>query len=118
MTCPSVGDARIRVDRCPTTYFSGRCSYLDRQGDTGDEAGAGCGKATARRRRSRRRGANCRWAGWPSFGHAELALTIMLDDLGRFDCSVADGVDADSEPSSPLLALAGLVGLGRPSQQV
>ena len=50
--------------------------------------------------------------------HAELALTIMLDDLGRFDCSVADGVDADSEPSSPLLALARLVGLGRPSQQL
>lgn len=29
---PSAGNVRIRVDRCPTTYFSGRCSYLDGQG--------------------------------------------------------------------------------------
>jgi len=39
---PSVGDARIRVDRCPTNLFSRRCSYLDGQGDTGEEAGARC----------------------------------------------------------------------------
>jgi hypothetical protein len=45
---PSAGNVRIRVDRCPTTYFSGRCSYLDGRGDTGEEAGAGCCKATAR----------------------------------------------------------------------
>jgi hypothetical protein len=43
---PSAGDARIRVDRCPTTYFRGRHSYLDRQGATGEEAGAGCCKAS------------------------------------------------------------------------
>lgn len=115
--------------------FDGLEEYVDaavvpRRGDAANQVGTapqrphrprrseGCWKATARRWRSRRRGPNCRWAGWPSFEHAELALTIMLDDLGRFDCSVADGVDADSEPSSPLLALAGLVGLGRPSQQV
>jgi hypothetical protein len=71
-----------------------------------------------RRRRSRRR-----WPKLPMGWLAQLracrvALTIMLDDLGRFDCSVEDGVDADSEPSSPLLALTGLVGLGRPSQHV
>jgi hypothetical protein len=56
------------------------------------------------RRRRRSRGPNRRWAGWHSFGHAELGLTIMLGDRGRFDCSVADGVGADSEPPSPLLA--------------
>jgi hypothetical protein len=80
---PSRGNARIRVDRCPTTYFSGRCSYLGGQGDT-DEEGRQVLQSHRRRRRSR--GPNCRWAGWHSFGHAELGLTIMLGDRGRFDC--------------------------------
>ena len=69
---PSAGDARIRVDRWPTTYFSGRHSYLDGQGDTGEEAGAGCCKATHGPGDLVGGGPNCRWAGWPSFGHAEL----------------------------------------------
>jgi hypothetical protein len=69
---PSAGDARIRVDRCSTTYFSGRCGYLDGQGDTGEEAGARCCKATHGAGDLVGGGPNCRWAGWPSFGHAEL----------------------------------------------
>jgi hypothetical protein len=61
-----------RTDTRPTTYFSGRCSYLDGQGDTGDEAGARCCKATHGAGDLVGGGPTCRWAGWPSFGHAEL----------------------------------------------
>jgi hypothetical protein len=114
---PSVGDARIRVDRCPTTYSAGAVATSTGRATPAKRRAPGAAKPPTAPAIS---SAVAQTAdGWLAQLRAcRVALTIMLDDLGRFDCSVEDGVDADSEPSSPLLALAGLVGLGGPSQHV
>jgi hypothetical protein len=103
--------------RQPISAGGGRYSYLDGQGDTDEEVRRVL-QSHPQALAIPSAWPKLPWAGWHSFGRAALALTIMLGDRGRFDCSVVDGVDADSEPSSPLLALAGLVGLGKRSQQV